>query len=156
MRKGHNGRRITPQTLCDQVLRIAEMLEPSWHALYALQMDQDVLGADESRWRLMDGAKAKPQIIGTASDEAIWYGFEMNKTAKTVGAVSAGRDEGVDARGPAGGGLVAGARHPLTTRCDVLGVSTSGCETNKTRRSRRMPAWWASRHRTADAVMSTD
>jgi transposase len=84
-----NGLRITPQTLCDQVLRIAEMLEPSWHALYALQMDQDVLGADESRWRLMDGTKAKPQIIGTASEQAIWYGFEMNKTAETVDAILA-------------------------------------------------------------------
>jgi hypothetical protein len=71
------------------VLRIAEMLEPSWHALYALQMDQDILEADESRWRLMDGAKAKPQIIGTASEQAIWYGFEMNKTAETVDAVLA-------------------------------------------------------------------
>ena len=84
-----NGLDITPQTLADQVMRIAKMLEPSWRELYRLQMNQPVVGADESRWRLMDGRKTKPQIIGTASDQAIWYGFEPNKTAETVDALLA-------------------------------------------------------------------
>ena len=77
--------KITSQTLWDQLWHVAFVMEPSWEALRRLILEQDVIGADETRWRLLNRKKpAKPQIIGLTSEVGIYYAFEMDKTAETV------------------------------------------------------------------------
>jgi transposase len=79
------GLEITSQTLWDQLWALVSMLVPSWYALHDLQLRQSVLGADETRWRLLEQkALAKPQIITLTSEQAIYYAFEMDKTAETI------------------------------------------------------------------------
>lgn len=79
------GLDVTSQTLWDQLWEIACLLEPSWQHLHLVQLAESVVGADESRWRLLGKNKlAKPQIIGLTSCMGVWYGFEMDKTAETV------------------------------------------------------------------------
>ena len=82
------GLTIGSNTLWDQSWHAAYLLEPTWEALGQLQLEQDVVGADESRWRLLNKkGLAKPQIIGLTSKVGVYYAFEMNKTAETVSTI---------------------------------------------------------------------
>ena len=76
---------VTSQTLWDQQWHATRLLLPSWEALRRFVLEQDVVGADETRWRLMRSDEvAKPQIISLASEKGIFYAFEKDKTAATV------------------------------------------------------------------------
>jgi len=84
------GLKIRSSTLWDQHWACARHLEPAWEALRQLQMDQDVVGADETRWRLMSGKKVKPQIFALTSEQAVYYTIQRNKKKETVDRLLAG------------------------------------------------------------------
>ena len=76
---------VTSQTLWDQLWHAAYLLKPTWQALRKRVLKEAVVGADETRWRLLNKRKmAKPQIISLTSRAGVFYGFEMNKKAETI------------------------------------------------------------------------
>lgn len=85
---GLAGLKVTSQTLWDQLWVAVNYLKPSWEALWKYQLQSTVLGADETRWRLLNKKGfAKPQIITLTSENAVYYAFEHNKTAETIDAL---------------------------------------------------------------------
>lgn len=83
-----DGLAVSSNTLWDLIWHSACLLEPTWQALRDHQLQQSVMGADESRWRLLDKkGKAKPQIIGLTTLDGVYYDFRMDKRAETVSEV---------------------------------------------------------------------
>jgi transposase len=79
------GLTVSSQTLWDYTWACARWLEPTWEMLQEIVLDEEIVGADETRWRLMGKKRnAKPSIIALTSDAGVWYGFEHDKTAETI------------------------------------------------------------------------
>ena len=79
------GLNVTSQTLWDYTHASAKWLLPTYDALRLEVLKQPVVGADETRWRLLKPkSKAKPQIIALTSDVGVWYGFEKDKKTETL------------------------------------------------------------------------
>lgn len=79
------GLTVSSQTLWDYTWACAQWLVPTYDAQRLDVLGEDVVGADETRWRLMGTTKdAKPQIIALTSAAGVWYGFEHDKTAETI------------------------------------------------------------------------
>lgn len=79
------GLTVSSQTLWDYTWACTQALLPTYRAHRLDVLSQEVVGADETRWRLMGKTKdAKPQIIALTSDAGVWYGFEHDKTADTL------------------------------------------------------------------------
>jgi transposase len=79
------GLTASSQTLWDYTWACAKWLLPTYEALRLDVLDESIVGADETRWRLMGKNKnAKPQIFALTSDAGVWYGFEHDKTAETL------------------------------------------------------------------------
>lgn len=77
--------KVSSQTLWDYTWACTKWLLPSWEAHRLDVLAERVVGADETRWRLMGrGDDAKPQIIALTSDAGVWYGFEHDKKAQTI------------------------------------------------------------------------
>jgi transposase len=82
------GLNVSTNTLWDQLWCATLRLKPTWEALLEMQREQPVLGADESRWPLLDKrSEAKPSVVGLVSEKAVVYAIEMDKTAETLSQV---------------------------------------------------------------------
>ena len=79
------GLNVSSQTLWDYTWACTQALLPTYGAHRLDVLGEEVVGADETRWRLMGKNRdAKPQIIALTSDAGVWYGFEHDKTADTL------------------------------------------------------------------------
>lgn len=84
------GLEISTQTMWDQEDALAELLEPSYVKLLAYILGADVIGADETHWRLMQpGSTKKWWVWCLTTDDAAWYMLEPSRSAETIAASSA-------------------------------------------------------------------
>jgi transposase len=75
------------QTLWDQIERLARMLKPVHERLRGYILSQVVLGADETRWRLMgatgkdEGEATRWQVWTACVPDAVYYSIEDSRSA---------------------------------------------------------------------------
>ncbi len=82
---GRAGLEIDTQTLWDQIEALARHLEPSYQALRSYILDADVVGADETWWRLMDGSGSKRWWAWSLTvPDAVWHGIAPSRSAATA------------------------------------------------------------------------
>ena len=82
---GRAGLEIDTQTLWDQIEALARHLEPSYQALRSYILDADVVGADETWWRLMDGSGSKRWWAWSLTvPGAVWHGIAPSRSAATA------------------------------------------------------------------------
>lgn len=91
------GLQIDSQTLWDQLEALAVHLEPTHQALRAHVLEQAVIGADETHWRLMgagskaNGGKGKRwHVWAIISADAVSYQLHNSRSAEAAKAVLAG------------------------------------------------------------------
>ena len=90
-----HGLEITTQTLWDQVEAVAGKLEPVHEALRAYILSSDVIGVDETWWRLMDRKAAKRWWVwAMQSQDAVYFRTAPSRSADTA-AELVGNFEGV-------------------------------------------------------------
>lgn len=88
------------QTLWDQIERLAGLLEAAYDRLHDFILEQPVVGADETRWRIMGEIAGKDkgskwwQIWLVQCPQAVWYTVEDNR-GKTAGRVLLGGYKGI-------------------------------------------------------------
>ena len=76
------------QTLWDQIDRLAKVLWSSNESLHAYVLTHAAIGADEARWRLLDGkgrdtGKAKHwQVWAVAAPDAVVHNIESSRSAE--------------------------------------------------------------------------
>jgi len=81
---------VDSQTLWDQIERLARILGSLKEAIHAYVLEQAVIGADETRWRLLDGkgrdaGEAKQwQVWAVAAPDAVAYLIEDSRSAKAA------------------------------------------------------------------------
>ncbi len=76
---------IDSQTLWDQVRAVATHLVPSYLALRDYILGADVIGADETWWRLMGGRSTKRWWAwGITTHDACWYQLSPSRSAATA------------------------------------------------------------------------
>ena len=81
---------VDSQTLWDQVDRVAHLLEPTYVALRARVLAEPVLGADETRWRMMGkrGEDAGPatrwQVWIAQAPRAVFYDFQDSRSSEAA------------------------------------------------------------------------
>lgn len=79
------GLEITTQTMWDQEDALAELLEPSYIKLLAYILGDDIIGADETHWRLMEpGSTKKWWVWCLTTHDAAWYMLEPSRSADTI------------------------------------------------------------------------
>jgi transposase len=90
------GLTVDSQTLWDQIERIARLLSPAYNALVEYVLSKEVIGADETRWRLL-GAKGKPegeasrwQVWAAVAPDAVIYQIRDSRSAEAARAVLEG------------------------------------------------------------------
>lgn len=89
------GLEISTQTMWDQEDALAELLEPSYVKLLAYILGSDVIGADETHWRLMQKDASKRWWVWClTTHDAAWYMLEPSRSAATIRGVL-GEFEGV-------------------------------------------------------------
>lgn len=82
------GLKVTTQTLYGLLSALAVLLEPTWEALRKLILSQEIAGADETRWRLMDGkSESKFYIFILSSLKGLYYTFKASKSAEMAAEV---------------------------------------------------------------------
>lgn len=83
---GREGLRIDSQTLWDQIDALARHLVPAYEKLKKFILGADVVGADETWWRVM-GTKGKPTsgkkwwAWSMTSPGAVWHGIAPSRSA---------------------------------------------------------------------------
>lgn len=89
------GLEISTQTMWDQEDALAELLEPSYVKLLAYILGDEIIGADETHWRLMQKDSSKKWWVWClTTHDAAWYMLEPSRSAATIGSVL-GEFEGV-------------------------------------------------------------
>lgn len=80
------GLKVTSQTLFDQLWAMACHLKPTYEALRKhMVAKNDHLAMDETPWRVLEGDKAgRWYIWGIVASDAVWYGFDPSRGAKTA------------------------------------------------------------------------
>jgi hypothetical protein len=83
---------VTSQTLFDQLWAMACHLEPTNEALRKhIVAKNSHLAMDETPWRVLEGDKAgRWYIWGIVAPDAVWYGFDPSRGAKTAVTVHPG------------------------------------------------------------------
>ena len=87
---------VTSQTLWDQVEAIAEHLQPTYEALRDYVLDADVVGVDETHWRLLTkkgkGQKSTKKwwAWGVTREDACWYRIHESRSAQAAAEVLEG------------------------------------------------------------------
>ena len=85
------GLEVDSQTLWDQVGAVAQHLVPSYFGLRDYILGADVIGADETWWRLMGGRSTKRWWAwGLTTHDACWYKLSPSRSAVTAGEVLRG------------------------------------------------------------------
>jgi transposase len=87
-----HGLRVTSQTLWDQIDALAKHLEPSYQALLPRVLDSPLVGADETRWQLMQrgGGSSRWWVWCVASPEAVVYRLCGTRSTKEARGLLAG------------------------------------------------------------------
>jgi transposase len=67
------GLDVTTALLWDQIEVLAKVLTPSYDMIYTRILQAEVLGCDESRWRLLNGGSLRWHVWCLASPEAVYY-----------------------------------------------------------------------------------
>ncbi len=76
---------VTSQTLWDQHAALAKHLEPTWKALCAEALAEQVLHVDETGWRMMGSKKnSKWALFGLTSPRVAAYHLVSSKSAATA------------------------------------------------------------------------
>jgi transposase len=89
------GLEISTQTMWDQEDALADLLEPSYVKLLAYVLGDDIIGADETHWRLMQKDSSKKWWVWClTTHDAAWYMLEPSRSAETIRGVL-GEFEGV-------------------------------------------------------------
>lgn len=111
---------IDSQTLWDQVRAVATLLAPSYLALREYIIGADVIGADETWWRLMDNTRSKTKwwTWGITTHDACWYQIAPSRSAETAAEVL---------RGFSGVVLCDGYRAYATVERKVPGIRLAHC-----------------------------
>jgi transposase len=85
------GLRIDSQTLWDQINVLAHHLKPSYEALCQRVLASELIHADETYWRLMDGhARKRWWVWGLASEDAAVYKMFDSRSQESAGKLLAG------------------------------------------------------------------
>ncbi len=85
------GLLVDSQTLWDQLDALANLLEPSYFALREYIIGADVIGADETWWRLMQKkANKKWYAWGLTTHDACWYKLADSRSARLASEVLEG------------------------------------------------------------------
>ena len=80
-----SGLKVRSQTLYGLLSTLAALLYQNQEALRELILRQPVVGADETRWRLMNGkGRAKPQIFVLSSKKGVYYTFKESRSAQSA------------------------------------------------------------------------
>ncbi len=80
------GLEVTSQTLWDQLEALARHLHPSYEALHDTVLGAPVVGADETRWRLLEPGKSKTWWAwSVTSPEAVFYRIAPSRSAEVAG-----------------------------------------------------------------------
>jgi len=83
-----DGLEVTTQTLWDQIDAIAAALEPVYDALRDHIIAADVVGVDETSWRLMNNKLARKWWVwAIQAGDAVYYRTAPSRSAKTAAAV---------------------------------------------------------------------
>ena len=86
---------ITTQAMWDQEDALADLFEPSYLKLLEYILGSDVIGADETYWRLMlKGSTKKWWMWCLTTHDAAWYMLEPSRSTETIRGVL-GEFEGV-------------------------------------------------------------
>lgn len=84
-RMAHEHLFVGTNTLWDQIDALAEWLEPAHEALRKYILGSDVIGADETWWRLMQKKATKKWWAWTlTTHDACWFGIAPSRSAKTA------------------------------------------------------------------------
>jgi transposase len=94
---GRDGLTIDSQTLWDQIEALGRLLQPAHEALADYVLEQPVIGADETHWRLM-GEKGKKEggagkqwhVWALAAPDAVSYRIEDSRSAEAAARVLGG------------------------------------------------------------------
>jgi len=84
------GLSVDSQTLWDQLERVARLLAPAQSRLHAYVLSHELLGADETHWRLMgaqgeDAGEAKRWFVWTAAaTDAVSYRIEDSRSTEAA------------------------------------------------------------------------
>ncbi len=87
---GREGLDVESQTLWDYLERLVRLLQPAHERLGKYQLQQPVLGADETRWLLMgapEGERSKWHIWALASARAVFYRLLDSRSAEAARSV---------------------------------------------------------------------
>lgn len=84
------GLEIDSQTLWDQIEVLAQHLVPAYDKLREYILGADVVGADETWWRLMGGGKGKARPTkrwwawSLTTPDAVWHGIAPSRSAEAA------------------------------------------------------------------------
>lgn len=83
---GREGLDVTSQTLWDYIERVARLIEPAYESLRTYILVQPVIGADETRWRVMGkGYESKSWHVWAASAaNAIYFLIEDSRSKEAA------------------------------------------------------------------------
>jgi len=82
---------VERSALWDQLWALYEHLEPTWEALHAYVLSSPVVGADETRWRMLEGNQQTPWWAWTITrPDAVCYRIQESRSAKAAGEVLKG------------------------------------------------------------------
>ena len=82
---------ISTQAMWDQEDALADLMEASYLKLLEYILGDDVIGVDETHWRLMQpGSTAKWWVWCLTTHDAAWYMLEPSRSAKTIRGVLGG------------------------------------------------------------------
>lgn len=87
-RRGMNrqGLNVTTSTLWDQVNVVAKYLEPTYELLRQYVLGADIVGVDETTWRLMTKKpNTKWWVWAMCCPSAVYYDFRSSRSAKAAG-----------------------------------------------------------------------
>jgi transposase len=79
------GLEITSQTLWDQLVGLEMWLEPSYQALGEYVLSSPVVGADETRWRLMGKGKSRSWWVWSVTrEDAVFYRLLSSRSTQAA------------------------------------------------------------------------
>jgi transposase len=82
-----HGLRVESQTLWDQILALAKLLEPVYRRLREYLLLQASLGADETHWLVMDSDKMRWHVWALCAADAVYYQLEDSRSAQAAHAL---------------------------------------------------------------------
>ena len=82
---------VTSQTLWDQIEAVAEILQPTYDAMREYVLSAEVVGVDETHWRLMGNKRStkKYWAWGITREDACWYQIRDSRSTDAAAEVLA-------------------------------------------------------------------